>query len=371
MKDRLVSLDAFRGLTVALMILVNNPGSWAHIHPPLRHAAWHGLTPTDLVFPFFLFIVGTAMSLSFARRIEAGAGRGDLVRKIVVRALIIFACGLFLNGFPFFGQDFGTLRIMGVLQRIALSYLGAGLVVVFLGRTVTRAAAFLFFVALYELAMRLPLVAGWGGFALETNLVRWVDLGVLTEPHMYRTAGVAFDPEGLLSTLTATATTLLGFFTGEMLRREGSLPAKLRAMAIAGTGLVVAGLGLALLEPVNKQLWTTSYVVITAGLALLTLAACSWMVDLRGWKAGVRPAVVYGSNPLVVFLGSGLLVRILLLVKVPADEGIRSLGRALYLGLFEPAAGPVWGSFFNAVVHVVLWLGVSWWLWRRRIFVKI
>ena len=180
MKDRLVSLDAFRGLTVALMILVNNPGSWAHIHPPLRHAAWHGLTPPDLVFPFFLFIVGTAMSLSFARRIEAGAGRGDLVRKIVVRALIIFACGLFLNGFPFFGQDFGTLRIMGVLQRIALSYLGAGLVVVFLGRTVTRAAAFLFLVALYELAMRLPLVTGWGGFALETNLVRWVDLGVLT-----------------------------------------------------------------------------------------------------------------------------------------------------------------------------------------------
>lgn len=374
MKDRLLSLDAFRGLTVALMILVNNPGSWGRIHPPLRHAAWHGLTPTDLVFPFFLFIVGTAMALSFARRVEGGASRSDLVRKIVTRTVIIFACGLFLNGFPFFGEGLGldTLRIMGVLQRIALCYLAGGLTVVLARRNAVRAAVALVLVVVYEAAMRLPLVAGWGGFTLEDNLVRWIDLRVLTEPHMYRAAGTAFDPEGLLSTLPAVVTVLLGFFVGELLRSDRPLGARLRRLALSGVGLAILGAVLAPVEPVNKQLWTVTYVLVTGGLAMMALAACSWLVDGRGWSAGVRPAVIFGSNPLVAFLGSGLLARILYLVRVPdPGGGEQSLQRAFYTGICEPLAGPLWGSFLHAVVHVLFWLAVSWVLWRRRWFVKV
>jgi len=375
-KDRLVSLDAFRGLTVALMILVNNPGSWAHVHPPLRHAAWNGLTPTDLVFPFFLFIVGVAIPLAFARRLEHGATRGDLVRKILLRAAVIFACGLFLNGFPFLGEGRGpgTLRIMGVLQRIALCYLVVGSAAVLVPRTRGRVAAGFLLLLVYELAMRLPLAAGWGAgsFAPADNMVRAIDLAVLTPPHMYRVEGLAFDPEGLLSTLPAAVTTLLGLFAGERLRRSGPRGAELVRLAAAGAVLAALGLAWSAVEPVNKQLWTVSYVLVTGGLALGTLALCSWAVDIRGWKAGVRPAVVFGSNPLVVFLGSGLLVRTLGMIRIPAAHGgSQSLQRALYAGLLEPAAGPVWGSFLHAVLHVGFWLAVSWWLYRRRIFVRI
>lgn len=366
----------FRGLTVALMILVNSPGSWAHILPPLRHAAWHGLTPTDLVFPFFLFIVGVAISLSFARRLAAGASRGRLVGKIVVRTLVIFACGLFLNGFPFVGEEHGfdSLRIMGVLQRIALCYLAAGLAVVYLPGTRGRVLAIAALVFAYELAMRLPLVTGWGAgsFALADNFARWVDLRVLGEAHLNRTAGLAFDPEGLVSTLPAIVTTLLGFFAGEVLRAGGDLVAKLRRLAVAGLVLVVLGLATTPFEPVNKQLWTFSYVLVTGGLALQVLAFSSWMIDVRGWRRGTRPAVVFGSNPLVVFVGSGLLARLLVLIEVAgADGGTRTLQRALYSGLFEPAAGPAWGSLLYALLHVGWWLAVAWWLWSRRIFLKV
>jgi predicted acyltransferase len=263
---------------------------------------------------------------------------------------------------------------MGVLQRIALCYLAAGLAVVFILRLRARILTVAGLVVAYELAMRLPLVSGWGGgsFALADNFARWVDLRVFGEAHLYRTAGLAFDPEGLLSTLPAVVTTLLGFYAGEVLRVEGDLAAKLRRLAVAG--LVLAGLGLvaAPFEPVNKQLWTFSYVLVTGGLALLVLAACSWMIDVRGWRRGTRPAVVFGSNPLVVFLGSGLLARTLGLIEVAgADGGTRSLQRAIYAGLLEPAAGPLGGSLLHALLHVGFWLAVAWWLWRRRIFLKV
>jgi len=376
MKERLVSLDVFRGLTVALMILVNNPGSWAHIHPPLRHAAWHGLTPTDLVFPFFLFIVGVAVSLSFARRLEAGAERADLLQKITLRTVIIFACGIFLNGFPWTGLpgSLADLRIMGVLQRIALCYLAAGLTVVLVKGTLGRLAVMVGFAIGYELLMRLRLVSGWGAgsFVLEDNLVRWVDLQVLTAPHMSRVGDTAFESEGLLSTLPAILTTMLGFFTGEYLRMAGDLAPKLKRLAAAGCGLVAVGVAWAPIEPINKQLWTMSYVLVTGGLALAVLAFSSWVYDLRGWRRGTRPAVIFGSNPLVVFLGSGLLVRIMILIRIPqADGGSLTLQRTLYTKVFVPLAGDTWGSFLNAVVFTAFWLGVSWWLYRRRIFVKI
>ncbi len=363
----------FRGLTVALMILVNSPGSWAHIHPPLRHAEWHGLTPTDLVFPFFLFIVGVAISLSFARRLDEGATRGDLVRKIISRSVIIFAVGLFLNGFPF-NIPLNELRIPGVLQRIALCYLLAGLAVVLTGRNRNRALATAGFLVLYELLMRLPLVHGWGAgsFELQDNFVGWVDLHLLGAAHIYEEGGVAFDPEGLVSTLPAAATTMAGFFVGEYIRGPLSLAQKLRRLALAGAGLAAIGLFTCPLEPVNKKLWTVSYVLLTGGLAMVTLAFSSWMIDVRKWRAGTKPAVVFGSNPLVAFVGSGILVRVLILVKtVDAQGKATSLQHGMYEGFFVPLAGQVNGSLLYALATVIFWLGILWILHWRKLFVKI
>lgn len=384
---RLLAVDFFRGLTVALMILVNNPGSWSHVLPPLRHAAWHGLTPTDLVFPFFLFIVGVSVSLSLERRREAGAPRRDLVRKTLRRTVLIFLCGLLLNGFTFglplsaqaaagftwsdVPGSLDGLRIMGVLQRIALCYLVVGLLAVFVGSARGRLLAAGGLVLAYEAFMRLPLVAGWGAgsFALADNFARWVDLAVLGEAHLWTGAGLPADPEGLVPTLTAAVTTLAGLLVGRRLRTAGRpLPGLLAAGAVATS----AGLLLALVEPVNKQLWTVSYTVLTAGLATLTLVFSVWLIDVRGARRGVRWAVVYGSNPLVAFVGSGLLARVLILVRVgDGDGGTVPLQRWFYTQVCVPLAGPTGGSLLHAVLHMLLWLGVLWWLYRRRIFVKI
>jgi predicted acyltransferase len=372
------------------MILVNNPGSWAHIHPPLRHAAWHGLTPTDLVFPFFLFIVGVAVSLSFARRAAAGAGRGDLVRKVVSRSLIIFLLGLFLNGFPFglplnarAAADFSlgdipaslaSLRIPGVLQRIALCYLLVGLTVVSARRTRNRILVTAGFLVVYESLMRLPLIAGWGGgsFDLGDNFARWVDLGFFGEDHIYQTERTAFDPEGLVSTLPAAATTMGGFFVGEFLRGTRPLAEKLRRLCGWGAVAAAGGLVFCGLEPVNKQLWTASYVLLTGGLATLTLAVSSWAMDVRRWRTGTLPLVAFGSNPLLAFVGSGLLARTLNLVQVAGPRGQpESLHRWLYVEIFAPVAGPLNGSLLFALAVVLFWMGILWALYRRRVFIRI
>ncbi len=381
MNQRLAALDVFRGLTVAMMILVNNPGSWAHIHPPLRHASWHGLTPTDLVFPFFLFIVGVAVSLGFSRRLEAGSSPGELVRKIILRTVIIFGLGLFLNGFPFgfftaenLTEVLAHLRIWGVLQRIAVCYLLVGLTVVLVPNLRGRVLLTAGWLLLYEVMMRWPLVSGWGAgsFALEDNFVRFLDLGTLGEAHLYRIREMAFDPEGLLSTLPAAVTTMLGFFTGEFLRRPLDLKTRLGKLALAGLLLAGAGLSLAMVEPVNKQLWTTSYVALTGSLAVLVLAFCIWLIDGKGWRRGIRPAVVFGRNPLVVFVGSGIMARVLYLIKVTGPDGNRaSLKHALYQGFFDPLAGPLNGSLLYAVVFVGLWLALLWWMDFHDIHIKV
>jgi len=384
---RLLAVDFFRGLTVALMILVNNPGSWAHVLPPLRHAAWHGLTPADLVFPFFLFIVGVAISLSLERRREAGASRRELARKIVRRTALIFLCGLLLGGFPFglplsaetaaaFGwgdvtDSLSGLRVMGVLQRIALCYLIVGLLAVFVGSLRGRLLTGGALVLGYEALMRLPLVEGWGAgsFALADNFARWCDLAVLGERHLWAGAGLPSDPEGLVSTLTAAVTTLAGLLVGRHLRTAGR---PLPGLLAAGAAATAAGMLLALAEPLNKQLWTVSYTVLTAGLATLTLALSTWIIDARGWHRGTRWAVVYGSNPLVAFVGSGLLARVLLLVRVgDGSGGTVPLQRWLYTSVCTPLGGAMGGSLLHAVAHMLLWLAMLWWLHRRRIFVKI
>ncbi len=386
-RGRLQSLDAFRGLTIAWMILVNNPGSWAHIHAPLRHAPWNGWTPTDLVFPFFLFIVGAAMAFSFSRRIDQGAERADLLRKIGSRSLWIFGCGLLLNGYPFglplnaaaaadfslesVADSFANLRVLGVLQRIALCYLFAGLAVVLIrgqrGLLWLGAGCLGF----YEILMRLPLVSGWGGgsFELENNLVRWLDLRLLGENHLWHGAGMAFDPEGLISTLPAVATTLLGYLVGVRIRQAGA-PNRRVATQLIGVGVVgtVAGLLLSRIEPINKQLWSSSYMFVTGGLATLCLVGCWWLIDGRGIRTWARPAIVFGSNPLIVFVGSGLLARTLVQLRVQDNLSVQ---RWIYTRVFQPVGGDLNGSLLHAAAHVLLWLAITWWLYRRRLFLKI
>jgi len=386
---RLVALDAFRGLTIILMIVVNNPGSWGHVYAPLRHAAWHGLTPTDLVFPFFLFITGAAMALSFARRRGAGADRATLLRGIARRAAIIFACGLLLNGFPFgvplnrdaaagwspaaFGDAFAHLRVMGVLQRIALAWGTVALLVVVLPGARRRWAAAGGFVLAYELVTRLlPGAAPGDPFSLAGSAARRLDLAVFGADHVWRVDGLPFEPEGLLTTLTAIVTVMLGYEAGRLLAGNAPLAVRLRRLTGAGVAAVAVGAALAAAEPVNKQLWTVSYTVLTAGLGALVLAACLGAVDARGWRRWTGPLVVFGVNPLVAFLGSGLLARVLGLVRVPAAEGAtRSLHAAVYHGVCVPIAGVTGGSLLYALLNVAVWWCVLLGLERRGLRIRV
>lgn len=374
MGQRLISLDVLRGATVALMILVNNPGSWAHVPAPLRHAAWNGCTPTDLVFPFFLFAMGGAMALSLERRRQEGAPRAALLRQVWRRGALILLLGLALNAFPFglpldpqaaraftwssVADTIAHLRLPGVLQRIAVCWLLAASLIVLVTRPWPRAAAAVALLLIYEAAMR----GFGGGFAPADNAARWLDLRVFGAAHMLNSDGLALDPEGLLPSLTATLTTLLGFATVAWLRRD-----RLMRLTLVGLELAVVGALLAPLEPVNKHLWTSTYVMLTGGLAVIALAAAAWLVDVRGWRRGLRPFEAYGFNPLLVFWGSGLLARVLAYSRWPVGGGDPvSLRTLLYRDLFASWAGPDAGSVLYAVANVALWLGVAWALHRRR-----
>ena len=374
---RLISLDAFRGATIAGMLLVNNPGSWSDIYPPLEHAPWHGWTPTDMIFPFFLWIVGVAMTLSFARRVEQGADRGQLFRHVVLRSAVICGLGLFLVVFPFgllpeHHFTFARMRFPGVLQRIGLCYLAAG--AIFL-RTGWRGqlAWTVGLLAGYWALLRFVPVPGHGAGGLEPagNLAWWIDSHVLAG-HTWSGAPVpGFDPEGILSTLPAIATTLLGALAGQMMRRwsGGALSARLLG---GGMALLALGALLDLALPINKNLWTSSYAIFMAGWAMVVLAVFHWLIDVRGWQRWATPLVIYGMNALAMFVLAGMLGKLLYLIKWTdaAGKGVTLKGW-LYQGWFLPLASPVNASLLFAVAFVLLHFVVAWVMWRRRWFVKI
>ncbi|MEZ4417539.1 MAG: DUF5009 domain-containing protein [Gemmatimonadota bacterium] len=366
---RLVSLDAFRGLTIAAMILVNNPGSWNHVYPPLLHAEWNGWTPTDLIFPFFLFIVGVAMPFSFARRLERGGSRISLLRHSVRRALVIAGLGLFMAGFPRF--DLGGIRIPGVLQRIGLVYLVAAPAYLFLSVRVRAALTATLLLGYWALLMWVP----WAGhtpgdLTPDGNLGAFIDRALLGG-HLWSQSRT-WDPEGLLSTLPAVASALLGVFTGEYLRSQRDRTYAVRVLSAAGVTLTLIGLLWGRTFPINKSLWTSSYVVFTAGAALLALAGCMLAIDVAGWRAWARPFEVYGRNAIAVFVGSGLLAKMLIRTQIAApDGGQRSLYAWLYETLFLPWASPVNASLAFAVSTVVLWWAVLRWMDHRRIYLKV
>jgi predicted acyltransferase len=370
---RLVSLDVFRGLTIAGMILVNNPGSWSTVYRPLTHADWHGWTPTDLIFPFFLFAVGVSIVLALAPPLEAGAPRGRLVTRIVGRSAVLFALGLFLAGFPRF--DLSTIRIPGVLQRIAVCYLGSALL--FLAtwgrRQIAATAAVAAGLLLgYWALMALVPVPGFGAGDLgrEGNLAAYVDRAVLG-PHIWR-AGKVYDPEGLLSTLPAMATTLAGVLTGRWLRAPGPPAAKAAGMVGAGAAAALVGLAWDHWFPINKALWTSSYAVFTAGAALLLLAACFWAMEIQGWRRWGTPFAVFGTNAIAAFAFSTFAARLMILIKVPGTDGAEvSLHRWVYAHFFAPWTAPANASLLFALAYVLIWLAAMGALYRRRIFIRV
>jgi predicted acyltransferase len=370
---RLPALDVFRGITVAAMILVNNPGSWSAVYAPLRHAAWHGWTPTDLIFPFFLFIVGITTTLSLHARRARGATDGELATGIARRGLIIVALGLLVGAFPFVPPaQLAQIRIPGVLQRIGIAYLVAALVVLHGSQRarITVAAALL--LGYWALLALVP-VPGIGRPALappEATLGAWLDR-LLLDGHLWA-ATRSWDPEGVLSTLPAIATVLLGALAGDLLRGERPLARRVSRMATAGAIAVAAGLAWGLLFPINKNLWTSSYAVFTAGAAALGLALCLWLIEVRGCRAWARPFIVFGVNPIVAFVGSAMLSRLLYTTLRVSYEGATvPLQQAIHRSLFAPWLPPKTASLAFALAMVALWWAVLALLDRRGVRLKV
>lgn len=393
-RERLLALDVFRGLTVAGMLLVNNPGSWGAIYPPLAHAAWHGWTPTDLIFPFFLFIVGITTHLSLASRRAQGYGSAQLVQQILRRGSLLFLCGLFLSWFPGFTYlpiadipDAGftdrvlhrlaNLRYLGVLQRIGLAYTVGALLTM---RMSWRAQMVLTGIMLpgYWALMTLVPVPGTGqlGAALldEPSMVlsAWLDRTLFGETHLY-SGTRTWDPEGLLTTVPAVGTVLLGALAGAWIgARERPLSERLAGLFAVGSLLMVVGTCWGWIFPINKGLWTSSYVLLTGGMAAVTLATCLWVIDsmqLRGWT---RFFEVFGINPLVAFLGSGLMARMLGgMIAWQTDEGRVTLQQIIFREAFASWLTPRNASLLYALAFVGVWYGILSFMQKRGMIVKL
>lgn len=368
--SRIYSLDVFRGATIAGMILVNNPGSWETIYGPLQHAPWHGLTPTDLIFPFFLFIVGVSISVALGRRAES-SDKGDVYKKIFRRFLIIFLFGLFLNAFPFF--DLANLRIPGVLQRIAVCYLAASLIFLHTNWKQQGAIAAALLV-LYWASLYIFQVPGCEVTTIDDkacNVAAYIDRLILGENHIW-SLGKVYDPEGILSTVPAIATTLSGILTGTWLKSSRGEYEKAGGLFFSGAILLAVGWAWSFWFPLNKSLWTSSYVVYTSGLALVTFACCYWLCDLKEYKKWAKPFEIFGVNAIALYMGAELLSRALGSFNVSGSgpDGV-SIKAAIYGHLFEPFFSPINASLAFALVFVLFWLGILTVMYKKRIFIKI
>ncbi|CAN5272871.1 hypothetical protein BH20ACI2_BH20ACI2_25480 [soil metagenome] len=444
--DRLISLDVFRGMTIAGMVLVNNPGTWSSIYGPLKHAEWHGLTPTDWIFPFFVFIVGVAVPIALSKRIDEGV-TGRVYWKIVSRSIIIFALGLVISVTPLFQfaatdapdaaklliwiamtaglfflllrnfkiaaamiglsiagiiamnlsgynvvpYNFATMRIPGVLQRIAVCYLVVSLIYLHTNWKQQLCIAVALLLGYWALMTLIP-VPGCEITTVDDkacNLAAWLDRTILTENHMWRSAKV-FDPEGILSTLPAIATTLSGVLAGTWLihrdklqvtSNKGEEPAlgsrhvsldRVGGMFFFGVILLAVGYIWNSYFPMNKSLWTSSYVLVTSGLALLTLAACYWLIDIKGYKKWAWPFVVFGVNALPLFVFSGIMARMLGAYRVAGSDGQPvSLQKWIFDNVFLVFAQPVDASLLYAISFILLWLLLMWLLYSRQVFIKV
>jgi predicted acyltransferase len=380
--DRLTSLDAFRGFTIAGMMLVNNPGSWSAIYPQLEHASWNGWTFTDFIFPFFLWIVGVAMTFSFAYRKERGDSDRTLLLQVFRRAVIIFLLGLFLTAFPFgaLGTKFSlsTLRIPGVLQRIAVCYFIGSLIYL---KTTFRGQVrvITILLAAYWLAVKLIPVPGYGAGGLDPvgNLVWHIDSTLL---HGHTWAGAPApggDPEGILSTIPAIATTLFGALTGQYLRNSNhSKEEKTIWMFIVGAALLFFGAWFDMYLPINKNMWTSSYAIFMAGWAMTIFSIFYYLIDVKGYRTWATLLVIYGMNAIFVFVLSGVLGRLFGIIKFNV---MLSDGSFAYVGLktlitqnlINPFLSPLMASLAFAILWDLMLFLFAWGMWKKKWFLKV
>jgi predicted acyltransferase len=361
---RLVSLDAFRGATIALMVLVNNAGSGRDSYRQLQHAEWHGWTLTDTVFPSFVWIVGVAITLSLGKRLGAGVPGSRLMAQVARRAAVLFVFGLAVYAFPSF--DLGTQRILGVLQRIAICYLVASAIFLFTGVR-GQILWIVGLLAAYWMMMTLIPVPGYGAGRLDVagNFAHYVDALVLGSHNYANTK--TWDPEGLVSTLPAIATALFGVLAGQILRVRRRL--RERTMWLFATGGLLLGAGLICTAwlPINKKLWTDSFCLFMAGLDFMVFAMFAWFIDGLGWHKPARPLVIFGVNAIAVYMVSEGVAELLDAVRV----GPTSLQQYVYRDWFVPLASPPNASLLYSLAFVALIYAVAYWLYRRGWFLRV
>lgn len=369
--NRFISLDIFRGATMALMVIVNTPGTWTYVYAPLRHAEWHGCTLTDLVFPFFLFVIGVAMRFSFDK--YDICKYGPLFNKIIFRTITIFVIGLLLNAFPFIRQnwDWSSFRILGVLQRIALAYFFAGFIVLRLDVKGLVKISFFLLVGYWILLITYGWYSSQDPYALKTNLILVIDRFLLGESHLYGGTGIQFDPEGLLSTIPSIVTILIGFLVGTMIKTSNDHEDNVQRMAMLGSLLIIIGWTWGFILPINKQLWTSSYVLYTGGIAIILLAGMIWLVDIKKIDWWTKPFVILGSNAIFLYALSSIWVKILLKISFELNGKMISGYSYFYKTIFQPLAGNINGSLFFALFHVLIFLLILTWMYRKNIFIKI
>lgn len=365
-QNRIISLDMFRGLTIMAMIIVNTPGSWSYLYPVLSHSAWHGCTPTDLVFPFFIFAMGFAAVLSIKKRLQKGTSKEKLVLQLIRRSAILFLLGLILNSFPF--NDLANIRVMGVLQRIAIVNLVCGLFLIYTEvKLLWYVSAFLLLG--YWALMALVPVPGFGPANLdpETNLAAWLDRLILGK-HVWIYSKV-YDPEGILSTLPALVSGFAGVLAGNSFMKTDNERDKLINLLVFGNILIVSGMAWGLLFPINKQLWTSSYVLYTSGLAMVVLGIFYWMADIRRIRHIAPPLLAFGTNPIIAYFGSQIGASLLGLILVTSAK--ISLYEWLFNFYLSLGLSPVNASLLGAMLFTGFWLLVVSLLYRRNIIIKI
>jgi predicted acyltransferase len=423
MKERLTSLDVFRGMTIMLMTIVNNPGDWGHIYAPLEHAEWHGCTPTDLVFPFFLFIVGISTVLSMpVKKFDQ-----SVLEKILTRALRIFLLGLSLNffskihigsleGIPLmlirlvftaiitvlllgeydrkkqlyvavglfalmmtlcFGgfEEFSSVRIPGVLQRIAVVYLIVSIIYATTNTSVQIIIGLACLLGYWALMALVPVPnVGAANFEKGTNLAAWLD-NYLLHGHLWATSKT-WDPEGILSTLPAIGTGLAGVFTGKLLTNKS--PKNKKAVYLLSAGVIGVMIGLLWNDvfPINKALWTSSYVCYVAGLALLVLGVLYFIIDVLGFDVWTKPFVIFGVNPMLVFFFSGIIPRVLNMIKIAQPENLENPETGLIEWLYTHWIVPFFSepknaSLAGALTYLLIWFVILVWFDRKKIIFKV
>jgi predicted acyltransferase len=365
---RMVSLDAFRGITIAAMLLVNHPGNSEQTYSPLRHAEWNGWTPTDLIFPFFLFIVGVSLRLWLPKQLERGLSQRQILTRVMKRALVLFALGLVLTSFPWWHRHIHSVRILGVLQRIALTYLAAAPLVLWLrarAQVILVAALLLGYWALMSW-VPVPGV-GPGVWQPGLDLGAYVDRMLLGVKHL---RPGTWDPAGLFSTIPALATVLLGALAGQWLCSGTNATRKLVGMLLMGAAGIVLGVLWGQVFPINKNLWTSSYAVFTGGMAFVLLAGLYWLVDVKGFRRWTHPFVLLGVNAILVYVLSELTDMMLNRIRIDA-AGSPTVHVAVYDVFFGSWLPPLDASLGFAIAYLLFWLAAMAALHRRGIRVSV